>query len=70
MSKTIFKLIDDLLDADYFGERNIATYNLTKGIEAYANQRVIDELEKQMELAQIGNSYTKLRERIQELKQD
>ena len=34
----------------------------------YANQRVIEELEKQMELAEIGNSYTRLRERIKELK--
>ena len=34
------------------------------------NQRVIEELEEQMELAEIGNSYTRLRERVQELKQD
>ena len=38
-------------------------------IEQYANQRVIDELEIQMEDAQIGNSYTRLMDRIEELKQ-
>lgn len=32
------------------------------------NQRVIEELESQMELAQIGNSYTRLRDRVKELK--
>ena len=36
----------------------------------FTNQRVIEELEKQMELAQIGNSYTRLRDRIKELKQN
>jgi len=39
-------------------------------IESYANQRVVEELEKQMELAEVGNSYTRLRERIKELKQE
>jgi hypothetical protein len=38
-------------------------------IEKYANQRVIQELEMQMEDAQIGNSYTRLMDRIKELKQ-
>ena len=38
-------------------------------IESYANQRVVEELEKQMELAEGGNIYTRLRERIKELKQ-
>ena len=37
-------------------------------LEEHANQRVIEELEKQMELAEVGNSYTRLRDRIKELK--
>ena len=37
-------------------------------IESYANQRVVDELEKQMELPW-EYLYTRLRERIRELKQ-
>lgn len=48
--------------------RNIVS--LREKVESYANQRVIEELEEQMELAEIGNSYTRLRERVQELKQD
>tara|TARA_B100000780_G_scaffold278963_1_gene254658 strand:- start:1594 stop:1809 length:216 start_codon:yes stop_codon:yes gene_type:complete len=48
--------------------RNIIS--LREKVEAYVNQRVIEELEEQMELAEIGNSYTRLRERVQELKQD
>jgi len=48
--------------------RNIIS--LREQVEAYAKQRVIEELEEQMELAEIGNSYTRLRERVQELKQD
>lgn len=39
-------------------------------LDKYANQRVIEELEAQMELAQVGNSYTRLRDRIEELKQE
>ena len=46
--------------------RNIVS--LREKVESYANQRVIEELEEQMELAEIGNSYTRLRERVQELK--
>ena len=48
--------------------RNIIS--LREKVEAYSKQRVIEELEEQMELAEIGNSYTRLRERVQELKQD
>ena len=54
--------------AMYLSDESIA--KIKSEIEAYANKRVIEELEKQMELAQIGNSYTRLRERIKELKQD
>ena len=45
-------------------------YGAVDLLNEYANQRVIEELENQMEKAQIGNSYTRLRERVQELKQD
>ena len=37
-------------------------------LKEFINQRVIEELESQMELAQIGNSYTRLRDRVKELK--
>jgi len=37
-------------------------------LKEFINQRVIEELERQMELAQIGNSYTRLRDRVKELK--
>jgi len=39
-------------------------------LEQYTNQRVVEELERQMELAEVGNSYTRLRDRIKELKQE
>ena len=39
-------------------------------LERNTNQRIIEELEKQMELSEVGNSYTRLRDRIYELKQE
>ena len=36
---------------------------------AFAKDVLIEELEKQMELSEVGNSYTRLRDRIEELKQ-
>ena len=39
-------------------------------IEDYANKRVIEELEKQLKLAEYYNASVKLSERIHELKQE
>ena len=38
-------------------------------MEEYANQRVIEELESHLEESQVGNYYTRLMDRIKELKQ-
>ena len=65
----IRSLLNNLLNADKLSKRVEASNLLERGVEDYANQRVIEELEKQMELAEIGNSYTRLRDRIEELKQ-
>jgi len=40
----IYKLINELLSADKLGKQRVATNKLAKGIEHYANQRVIEEL--------------------------
>ena len=65
----IRSLLNNLLNADKLSKQVEASNLLERGVEDYANQRVIEELEKQMELAEIGNSYTRLRDRIEELKQ-
>jgi len=44
--EVIYKLINDLLEADKLGKQRVATDNLIKGIEHYTNQRVIEELER------------------------
>jgi hypothetical protein len=62
-------LLDNVVNSRNLIEMIRSRNLLTSCIEHYANQRVIEELEKQMELAEIGNSYTRLRDRIQELKQ-
>ena len=62
-------LLDNVVTSRNLVEMTQSRNLLTSCIEHYANQRVIEELEKQMELAEIGNSYTRLRDRIQELKQ-
>ncbi len=65
---------DYLENCEYISQDGDTVYIDEEALEAcmedYANQRVIEELEKQMELAEIGNSYTRLRDRIQELKQE
>jgi hypothetical protein len=69
MNKVIFKLINDLLEADNFGKQNIATYNLTEGIEDYAKQLAIEELE---DIASVNPKFTNsfLIKRIEQLKQN
>ena len=47
--EVIYKLINELLEADKLGKQKVATDNLIKGIEHYANQRVIEELKKAWE---------------------
>jgi len=44
--------------------------DITIKIEAYVNERIIEELEEQLELAEHYNASVKLSERIHELKQD
>ena len=74
MKKVIFKLINDLLEADKLGKQNIATYNLTEGIEDYAKQRVIEELEELKNICiTIGRGMQfveRIDRRITKLKQD
>jgi hypothetical protein len=48
----------------------LAYTSLKRLLDTHAVLRLIEELEVQMELAEIGNSYTRLRDRIKELKQE
>jgi len=71
MNKTAEELLDQV---DYISQDG-DTVSIDEGLihetmEAYANQKVIEELENQMDLAEVGNSYVRLRERIIKLKQD
>ena len=61
--------LDKLIDERGFRKGEVVKLGYND-IVNFTNQRVIEELEKQMELAQIGNSYTRLRDRIKELKQN
>ena len=71
MNKVIFKLINDLLEADNFGKQNIATYNLTEGIEDYAKQLAIEELENVCNRTDKGSILEEyLIARIEQLKQN
>ena len=62
-------LLDNVVNSRNLVEMTKSRNLLTSCIENYVNQRVIEELEKQMELSEVGNSYTRLRDRIKELKQ-
>ena len=66
----IYKLINELLEADKLGKQRVATNKLVKGIEQYANQRVIDELERVMENLDSPSSRDKVSKRIEELKKE
>ena len=71
MSKVIFKLINELLAADKLGKQRVATNKLAKGIEQYANQRVIEELQNISDIAdKEGIIALPVIKRIRELKQE
>tara|TARA_R110001592_G_scaffold159114_3_gene390367 strand:- start:71 stop:262 length:192 start_codon:yes stop_codon:yes gene_type:complete len=60
--------LDDLINERGFKQGQSVKLNYNDIVELI-NQKVIEELERQMEFAEVGNSYTRLRERIKELKQ-
>ena len=60
-------LLDNVVTSRNLVEMTQSRNLLTSCIENYVNQRIIEELEKQMELSEVGNSYTRLRDRIKEL---
>jgi len=70
MRKETFKAAEYLrkLIADY--DKADKDWNVVDFAERYANQRVVEELEEQLELAEHYNASVKLSERIHELKQD
>ena len=71
--EVIYKLINELLAADKLGKQKVATNKLAKGIEHYANQKVIEELESFLVGYDnpTGEALTEdIQSRIEELKQD
>ena len=74
MNKEELEIASEHYAHNHFDMHETNSYKeLKRGFEAgakHTNQRVIEELERQMEFAEVGNSYTRLRERIKELKQE
>ena len=72
MKVDLVKIVEDVWNEEDLqsGFSKIAALTCLQRLEEQTNLRVIEELERQMEFAEVGNSYTRLRERIKELKQE
>tara|TARA_B110000977_G_scaffold198034_1_gene281981 strand:+ start:271 stop:489 length:219 start_codon:yes stop_codon:yes gene_type:complete len=72
MKVDLVKIVEDVWNEEdlHSGFSKIAALTCLQRLEEQTNLRVIEELERQMEFAEVGNSYTRLRERIKELKQE
>ena len=70
--EVIYKLINELLETDKLGKQRVVTIKLAKGIEHYANQRAIGELEVALSYFEEDGLYAVkgLKDRIKQLKQE